>query len=541
MTRTTRLALVGAALACAHDDPRGADGSTEGTTVVADEDTDGDADASTDGETSGESETDEDPVPSCGDIDVPLVLDPKAPIYDGTSRTALAAFFDALVRDTGATVRVRPNAGTELSFDTDCGELLGNAPGDPVLVWGSGFEPDPDAADALDCVLDAAQAWDSPVDYGDWMFSGLMFPILFTDGWPTPADGSVVLPMLLGATDDELENMYSRPGMASESLLRNALDGDRRRWATFTFGDETGDELELFALTLGDHSAFVDHQDASLADGLAAWQPHAVQACVDHDFVPPPDLPEGCTKLDILFVVDGSSSMEDEKKALRGLDGNDPVFAEFTDVLLQELGGVTDFHVGVVSSEPGVWQLHTHRNFPAVPEGPDTDCGLPPGQRWIVGPSDTLEEQFACIAATEQIEILEETVHNAGQALGDPINEGFLREDSVLLVVLLTDEDTQGDATQVAQRAAILDAVGGRLDRVVLFGIAGDQGVFEMPKTKCYGAYGAAVPGRRLTSIVYSFRDQGVVHDLCAGTLGEAFDGVVDDVVRTCEGFHPEG
>jgi hypothetical protein len=53
--------------------------------------------------------------------------------------------------------------------------------------------------------------------------------------------------------------------------------------------------------------------------------------------------------------------------------------------------------------------------------------------------------------------------------------------------------------------------------------------------------YGEAVPGRRITSIVMSFRGQGVVHDLCTGTLGDAFAAVLDDVVRTCEEFEPEG
>ena len=87
----------------------------------------------------------------------------------------------------------------------------------------------------------------------------------------------------------------------------------------------------------------------------------------------------------------------------------------------------------------------------------------------------------------------------------------------------------------------MLEAVGGRLDRLLVLSFNGDQGVFEMPKTTCEGPYGKAVPGRRLTSIVYSYRQQGIVRDLCAGTLGESFESVLDEVVRTCEEYDPEG
>lgn len=532
MRRVAHTVVLTLAVSCGGDDPR--QDQDDSATTGLDESDDDQGEEETESGDGDESDTGGEPEILCDDIDIPLVLDPKAPIYDDASRQALREFYDGLAMQTGATVKVRPNPGSELPFSADCG--------DNPIVWGAGFELNPAGPGALDCFMDAAKDWDSQIDDGDWMFSGLMFPILFEGGWPTTGvDDLVVFPMLLSDTDDELENMYSRSGMASESLLRNVLADDRRRWSTFTFGDDTGDELELFALTLGDESLHVNHTEQSLAEGLEAWAPMAAKACDEHDMMPPEELPEGCTKLDILFVVDGSLSMLDEQKALQGLEGNDPVFAEFTDVLLEELGNVEDFHVAVVSSEPGDDLLHTHRDYPAMPESAETDCGLPPGQRWIVGPSDELEDQFACIASTAQIEISEETAYNAGAALGNAANDGFLREDSVLLVVFLTDEDTQGDYTRVSQRQAILDAVGGRLDRLLVFAIAGDQGVFEMPKTKCNGEYGAAVPGRRLTSIVYSFRSQGLFHDLCAGTLGDAFAFVLDDVVRTCEQYQPEG
>ena len=65
------------------------------------------------------------------------------------------------------------------------------------------------------------------------------------------------------------------------------------------------------------------------------------------------------------------------------------------------------------------------------------------------------------------------------------------------------------------------------------------MGTFTMPKTTCTGPYGKAVPGRVLTSLTFSFREQGVYKDICEGTLGDAFEDVLDDVVRTCEQYDP--
>jgi hypothetical protein len=40
---------------------------------------------------------------------------------------------------------------------------------------------------------------------------------------------------------------------------------------------------------------------------------------------------------------------------------------------------------------------------------------------------------------------------------------------------------------------------------------------------------------------VFSFREQGIVDDICAGTLGQAFEDAVQTVVDTCVEYRPEG
>src|SRR5690606_17166363 len=112
--------------------------------------------------TSGETDTGEPPAPTyCAQLDVSLVLHPNAPVYDDASRTALVGYFRELVEKTGATVRILPNAGTEFVVQTDCLLALGNAPDDPILVYGAGGEVTPGAAEALQCTLDVLDAYKS--------------------------------------------------------------------------------------------------------------------------------------------------------------------------------------------------------------------------------------------------------------------------------------------------------------------------------------------------------------------------------------------
>lgn len=490
--------------------------------------------------TGGETDTGEPPAPTfCAQLDVSLVLHPDLEVYDEAGQAALVGYFDHLVQETAATVRILPNVGSEFTVATDCLLALGNAEGDPILVYGEAGAVAPGAADALRCTLAALHAYESDFDYGNFMFSGLMFPVLQRDDWPAP--GATGIAMLGAVTDDQQKNMYALPGQASEAYLRLVGGNDRRRVAAFTFGDGAG-ELNMFALSLSDRSRHYEASEVGFAAALAEFAPLAVQTCEDFDYEPPPpqQTPTGCKRIDVLFAIDGSGSMDEEQNALRGDGGMPPVFAEFTDALLAELTDVEDFHVGVVSSDPGFSAMHTHRDYPVTPESAETDCGLPAGQRWLVGPSPTLTDEFACVAAT--LSGTEEmTYYNLAEALHDPANAGFLRDDSLLIVVILTDEDTYDFvlSTMVLIRQRILDAVGGDMSRLVVLAIAGGQGVFEMPETVCQGVYGDAAPGRRIISITRGFRERGLFQNICQGDLAATFNDVLDDVVSACQQFEP--
>lgn len=466
-----------------------------------------------------------------------LVVDREAPVHTAQDVERIAAFLDAVTQQSGAEVRVLPNSGVEVDPMAPCTDGDAVAAG-LTIRWGQGASLDPGTHEKLACAFAIAAGLPADVEPdGDWMFSGLMFPVLEHDDWP-PDDTDLAMAVLLAEQDDDQFNMYARPGMTSEAYLRLGVDADRRRATAFALA-QGGDELATFTLAMGPHAAYADFDDG-LQPALDAWLPRALAACEDHDFEPDPEPPGGCTHIDLLFVIDGSLSMAEEQAALRGDAGDPPVFAEFTDALLAELGTLEDIRVGVVSSEPGDVVLHTHRDQPATAPSPTTDCALE--LPWVSAPSPEFAQQFACVGATKALSTDETTVRNAIEALEHPANAGFLRPDSLLFVVLLTDEDTQDfDTAMSDMHERFLAIVGGEAKRLIVLAIAGDPGLFELPLTTCSGPYGTASPGRRIDSILSTLQDRGLMQDICGGDLASRFAEVLDDVVDSCLDWHPEG
>jgi len=157
--------------------------------------------------------------------------------------------------------------------------------------------------------------------------------------------------------------------------------------------------------------------------------------------------------LDILWVVDNSSSMNQEQDALRAN------FPAFVDVLETIEGGLPNLHMGIVSSDVG-----DSGGF-ACPGGDGDDgvlqlkAGCPAldgGVRYIediaideegtqreVNYTGTLAEQFSCMADLgtggcgfeQHLESMRRALTNTTE------NAGFLRPEAFLAVVFIQDED----------------------------------------------------------------------------------------------------
>ena len=163
----------------------------------------------------------------------------------------------------------------------------------------------------------------------------------------------------------------------------------------------------------------------------------------------------GCEKVDFLFVIDNSESMEDDQ--LRLLEA----FPGFIQAI-QDSIQAQDYHIGVITSDDHVYDYDTYYNGQ-----PETECDVMGGlvnENWdytdnvqrICGPfvsggnyltedEPNLSEAFECIAFVDDEGSTDEAPMAAiSEALRDPVmpcNEGFLRKDALLVIVLITDED----------------------------------------------------------------------------------------------------
>lgn len=163
-------------------------------------------------------------------------------------------------------------------------------------------------------------------------------------------------------------------------------------------------------------------------------------------------------KLDILFVVDNSGSMESEQKSLR---------QEFRHMMeaFEQRAGVADLHIAVVSTDVGAGTIDLSRGICSrtrmggTRTGGDrgefqwrSNCGLHEGARFLASQPDgkanfdgALPDAFSCLAdlgidgcGYEHPLLAMRLALDEGST---KTNAGFLRKDAILGIVFVTDED----------------------------------------------------------------------------------------------------
>lgn len=201
------------------------------------------------------------------------------------------------------------------------------------------------------------------------------------------------------------------------------------------------------------------------AAGAVVVLPFVLFACNSHELQEPTPMPVAESRqyrevnpirdVDILFVVDNSNSMGQEQA---NLARNFPVF-------MQELqaveGGLPNVHIGVVSSDMGAGvgtgattcpQMGGDQGILANVRTKDlSSCGLDLARsRFIVADATGATNNFtgdvsgvfSCLAALGTGGCsFEHTLAAARAALTRPENEGFLRQNAYLAIILITDED----------------------------------------------------------------------------------------------------
>jgi hypothetical protein len=267
----------------------------------------------------------------------------------------------------------------------------------------------------------------------------------------------------------------------------------------------------------------------------------------------PPDT--GCHKADFLFVIDDSGSMAEHQQQL--LDS----FPGFIDAILGSLDRLDSVHVGVITSDAYAWNAPGCQELGALVTqtgGADSSEAICTpfvgGQRFFTE-DDSLAAVFNCVARvgtegsgnemplTATVQALQPELIGVGGC-----NEGFLRPDAVLVVVIVSDDPpfpyTPDDAWPFIDATwmhdAIVEAKGGDETSIVMIGvISWDDTSCVCPW--CCPGYGCNVPNYNAIELVESFGEQGVLASVCSDDYAPVLAQTLETIDATCAGFVPPG
>lgn len=254
---------------------------------------------------------------------------------------------------------------------------------------------------------------------------------------------------------------------------------------------------------------------------------------------------EGCQFIDVLFVVDISASMGEEKA---NLAANFPEFVNVLDDYVTE-GNALGYRLGVTNSSinQDYGGCSTTMGFDGALTSSgglfgQSDCDTG-GTPWLDGPAPGIAESFSCLAENpippgggsdcgheRPLGVMERFVTESAPG---GANDGFYRGDDALLVIVnLTDEDEDQAYTDTnpAQTKAALDVLAGGEDRYVAVSIAGPDA--------CESAFGEAIAA----DVLHEFTDlvpNGLFGDICQGDLAQPLADALDLIQSACDTLPP--
>ncbi len=277
---------------------------------------------------------------------------------------------------------------------------------------------------------------------------------------------------------------------------------------------------------------------------------------------------EGCRAVDFLFVIDNSGSMGDNQQALVAS------FGPFIDSILAAVDAGSDYHIMVTKTDAGWFpfecnvfcavscpdlpsglcenpsapsscddQMGAGVTFPIGGDSSNQQCNLAGGQRYIVPGEVDPKSAFSCIARVgtdgdsdeRAMEALTASLSNGMQGPGG-CNSGFLRDDAILVVTIITDEeDSSSPGTPAGWYQNLLSAKALDPSAFVVLGLINDTDA-AMPICPAESQDPA-----RLRQFVNMFPNH-IFGSVC-NTNGYAsfFDQAVELIDTTCDNFTPPG
>jgi len=269
---------------------------------------------------------------------------------------------------------------------------------------------------------------------------------------------------------------------------------------------------------------------------------------------------KACSKMDIVFVIDDSGSMAEEQANLRANFGP---FAELIDNYQNSDGDYLDYRIAITTAGRDVsYKVLAPEPLGEIPfnEGGMNgefvqDCGMT--RRWIERGDPNVADTFACAAdlgtagpGAEMPLLGLEWALNRRTA--DGTNAGFLREDALLAVVMLSDQDDcsredngfviDGDTCYDPADSNIisLDYYLGFLDDLKQGRGRWATAVMAGPGPgSCSSSFGTAIEAVRLKEFADKTGANAEFSSICDGDLTQALADALDTFAAACETFPP--
>jgi hypothetical protein len=285
-------------------------------------------------------------------------------------------------------------------------------------------------------------------------------------------------------------------------------------------------------------------QGGSAAPGAV---PPGMSSSPGLDTPPSTVLVPGCKAVDFLFVVDNSLSMVTEQS---NLTLSFPRFIEIAQSTLE----AKDFHIMAVTTDGARAPEGSAPLDAAACDGVlgagrrrssgGEDCRIEGGLAFMTGEQPNLAETFSCAArvgtfGNSDSEPMQAMLAAVSPALNAEAgcNSGFFRDDAVLVVVFISDEedeDSPGDPEE--WHRLLLDAKGGNEDALVVLGLIGDNNIEGgLPGGPCNFFAADAAP--RLQQFVSNFARRGLAGSVCALSYASFFEQAVSWIDSACTEF----
>jgi hypothetical protein len=283
---------------------------------------------------------------------------------------------------------------------------------------------------------------------------------------------------------------------------------------------------------------------------------------------------DGCRGVDFLFVIDNSGSMEDEQSNLlasfpgfiQSMQGLLDESAQSFRVMVTDTDGIgtmcdpicdmfpTGYCNGIsCAGDPCEIRIGGGNN---TNQSTQASCNLPGGKRYADSDEINISEAFNCSARVgttgSGVELVADSLLTAlsPSHLGaGGCNDGFLRDDAVLVVTIITDEDDAGNdpyMTSPGDPSGWYNDLSAVKDydpnALVVLGLLGDT---DDPDGLCEpyseGSGEGAEHATRLREFVGHFGDKGLTGSVCAPSYATFFEEAVALIDTTCDDFIPPG